>query len=84
MKSTEKISVKKKVHSKKKDSVIKICVDRNSEYKQFQIDKLYTRDINSLSSKIEFDEYVRSRHALLKALTRPFLGFVLNPKSKGL
>ena len=27
-------------------------------------------------------KYVRSRHALLKALTRPFLGFVLNPKSK--
>ena len=26
-------------------------------------------------------KYVRSRHALLKALTRPFLGFVLNPKS---
>ena len=25
-------------------------------------------------------EYVRSRHALLKALTRPFLGFVINPK----
>ena len=28
----------------------------------------------------EGGEYVRSRHALLKALTRPFLGFVLNPK----
>jgi len=26
------------------------------------------------------EKYVRSRHALLKALTRPFLGFVLNPK----
>mgnify|MGYP003423487287 len=25
-------------------------------------------------------KYVRSRHASLKALTRPFLGFVLNPK----
>ena len=27
-------------------------------------------------------KYVRSRHALLKALTRPFLGFVINPKFK--
>ena len=25
-------------------------------------------------------KYVRSKHALLKALTRPFLGFVINPK----
>ena len=28
-------------------------------------------------------KYVRSRHALLKALTRPFLGFVINPKYEG-
>jgi len=33
-------------------------------------------------SNLSVKEYVRSRHALLKALTRPFLGFVLNPKSK--
>ena len=31
---------------------------------------------------VEGEKYVRSRHASLKALTRPFLGFVLNPKSK--
>ena len=29
---------------------------------------------------VSFRKYVRSRHALLKALTRPFLGVVLTPK----
>ncbi len=37
---------------------------------------------NSETSEEESQKYVRSRHALLKALTRPFLGFVINPKSK--
>ena len=37
---------------------------------------------NSETSEEESQKYVRSRHALLKALTRPFLGFVVNPKSK--
>ena len=34
------------------------------------------------NSEKESQKYVRSRHALLKALTRPFLGFVITPKSK--
>ena len=34
------------------------------------------------SKKTRNGKYVRSRHALLKALTRPFLGVVLTPKSK--
>ena len=37
---------------------------------------------NSETFEEESQKYVRSRHALLKALTRPFLGFVINPKSK--
>jgi len=32
----------------------------------------------NLEGKVQ-GQYVRSRHALLKALTRPFLGVVLTP-----
>ena len=34
------------------------------------------------NKNVKENKYVRSRHASLKALTRPFLGFVLNPKYK--
>ena len=37
---------------------------------------------SSEKSEKSVSKYVRSRHASLKALTRPFLGFVLNPKSE--
>ena len=55
--------------------------DNSEKSKEEKISIIFSLE-NSENSEKESQKYVRSRHALLKALTRPFLGFVINPKSK--